>query len=365
MRIGINARLLSTGRIEGLGRYTLETTIAMALSNPRDEFILFFDRPPEDTRWFKDCANISAQIVYLPTRHPILMLIWFESLLRKALVKSKIDVFYSADNFLSLSSETPTVLVCHDLAYNSYPQGLRWDHLWFYRRFMPLYLTRADRIITVSNFVKQDIVNHHKVNQEKITVAYNALPKRKDTDIEVDENRLTKGKYFVYVGSLHPRKNIVGLIKAFFEFRKKTIGFKLALIGKLAWKTKEIRALINDADIVHLESVPDTHLMSYLKSASALIYPSFSEGFGIPILEGFAAGVPVITSQQSSMPEVAGNAAMLIDPHSIESMVTAMDKIIQEPEMRKQLIDLGTIRLKDFSWENSASLIHQIIREVQ
>lgn len=365
MRIGVNARLLGAGPFEGLARYTVETTRAMALANPKDIFILFFDRTPQDTSWFKDCTNISVQIVYLPTRHPVLMLIWFESLLRKALIKSRIDVFYSADNFLSLSSQIPTVLVCHDLAYLTYPQGLRWDHLWFYRKFMPLYLRRAERIITVSNFVKQDIIRNHHIKEDKVTVAYNALPARGESDVEVENDQLEPGRYFVYIGSLHPRKNISGLIQAFFEFRNKIKGYKLLLIGRLAWKTKEIRSLLNDSDIVQLQNVEDNHLMVYLKKATALIYPSFSEGFGIPILEGFAAGIPVITSDVTSMPEVAGEAALLINPQFIQSMSAAMEKIVHEPDVRDRLIALGMERLKDFSWEQSSAHIYHQIEEVK
>ena len=365
MRIGVNARLLGSGPFEGLARYTVETTRAMALANPQDNFILFFDRTPQDTSWFKDCTNISVHIVYLPTRHPVLMLIWFESLLRKALVKTQIDVFYSADNFLSLSSQTPTVLVCHDLAYLTYPQGLRWDHLWFYRKFMPLYLRRAEKIITVSNFVKQDIVRNHHIKEDKITVAYNALPERGESAIELENDKLEQGKYFVCIGSIHPRKNIRGLIEAFFEFRKKIKGYKLLLIGRLAWKTQDIRTMLDDEDIVNLQKVEDRHLMAYLKNASALIYPSFSEGFGIPILEGFAAGTPVITSNVTSMPEVAGEAAILIDPQSVWSIADAMEKIILDMDLRKRLVEAGTARLRDFCWEKSGSLIYQKIEEVK
>ncbi|MCB0646532.1 MAG: glycosyltransferase family 4 protein [Saprospiraceae bacterium] len=365
MRIGINARLLGVGPFEGLARYTVETTRAMALANPKDIFILFFDRTPQDTSWFKDCTNISSEIVYLPTRHPVLMLIWFESLLRKALIKAQIDVFYSADNFLSLSSQIPTVLVCHDLAYLTYPQGLRWDHLWFYRKFMPLYLKRAEKIITVSNFVKQDIIRNHHIKEDKITVAGNALPVRMESELDIENDQLKPGKYFVYIGSIHPRKNISGLIQAFFDFRDKIKGYKLLLIGRLAWKTEEIRLILDDPDIVKLQNVEDKHLMAYLKKATALIYPSFSEGFGIPILEGFAAEIPVITSDVTSMPEVAGEAALLINPQSIQSMTAAMEKIVHEPDVRDRLIALGRERLDDFSWEQSSARIYQQIEEVK
>ncbi|HOY14109.1 MAG TPA: glycosyltransferase family 1 protein, partial [Saprospiraceae bacterium] len=354
MRVGVNARLLQSDRLEGIARYLFETVQSMAKQHPEDEFILFFDRPFDTS--FLNLPNIKGVLVPLATRHPILIVLWFEWLLPKALRKHQIDVFYSADNFLSLSTKTPTLLVCHDLAYMSFPQGLRWDYLWFYKVFMPKYLARADKIITVSEFVKRDVINNMQVSSNKISVAYNALPTRENVWIESEValstvKQLAERPYFVFVGALHPRKNIVNLIKAFIQFsQRNNKSHQLVIIGKLAWKTEEIAKMLQTEGVIHLQQIKDNQLMHILKGAVAMVYPSFFEGFGIPILEGFAAGIPVITSSVSSMPEVGGKAVLLVDPQSVNDICVAMERIANDKLLVQKMVLLGEERLKVFDW---------------
>ena len=354
MNIGVNARLLLADRVEGLARYTLETTNQMAKDHPEDEFYLFFDRPfsPE----FLPFDNMHGEVINLPTRHPMLILAWFEWLLPSRLKALKIDVFYSADNFCSLRAKIPSCVVCHDLAYLAYGKGLRWDYLLFYKLFMPKYLRKADHIVTVSSFVKKDIVSKFSISGEKISVAYNALPTRtvgKSTIYAIQK------PYFVFVGSLHPRKNIVNLIKAFNLFLKESaLDFELVIIGKLAWQSTDIKNLMHSPSVKHLLNVKDEELMPILRNAVAMVYPSFFEGFGIPILEGFAAEIPVITSNISSMPEVGGDAALLVDPYDFKEIASAMQIIATDRKLRFSLIEKGKERLLLYDWKVSAKIIY-------
>ena len=368
MRVGVNARLLHSDRLEGIGRYLFETVQSMAKQHPEDEFILFFDRPFDSS--FLKLPNLKGILVPMATRHPVLIVWWFDWLLPKALQKHEIDVFYSPDNFLSLMTKVPTLLVCHDLAYKSFPEGLRWDYQLFYEIFMPKYLAKADKIITVSEFVKNDVIEKMQISSDKITVAYNALPTRENENIEKElglnnVHQLSEKPYFVFVGALHPRKNIVNLIKAFNQFsEQKNHSHQLVIIGKLAWKTDEIAKMMESEGVIHLQNVKDNQLMHVLKGAVAMVYPSFFEGFGIPILEGFAAKIPVITSGTSSMPEVGGKAVLLVDPHSVNDICDAMERLVEDKQLVKKLVELGDERLKDFNWKRSAKIIYKGLSEI-
>lgn len=359
MRIGVNARLLGKPRLEGLARYTQETTIAMAKAHPQDEFVLFFDKKPQDLSLFAELSNIDVRVLGMPTRHPIIILYWFEILVTKALVKESIDVFYSADNFMSLRSLKPTVLVVHDIAYYNFPEGLRWDYRLFYKWFMPAYIHSAKKLVTVSNFVKEEIIKVYQVSEDKITVASNALPTRP----QGGKTQVPKEPYFIYVGSIHPRKNIEGIIKAYLLFKESKPAYKLFLVGRLAWKSDSVKELLHHDGIVHFPDIEDEHIMAMIQGAEALLYPSFSEGFGIPILEGFAAGVPVITSDISAMPEIAGEAAIKVDPYSSEDISKAMMEVSTNSVYRAQMIAKGKERLLAFSWEQSASTIYNLLKK--
>jgi glycosyltransferase involved in cell wall biosynthesis len=362
MVIGVNARLLHTPYLEGLGRYTWETVYAMAKTHPEDQFILFFDRRCDNTR-FMNLPNISSFTLYCPTRHPIFILLWLEILIPIALWLKKVDVFYSADNFISLVSPKPTVMVCHDLAYLSYPKGISWIYRWFYKTMMPLYLKNANQVIAVSNFTKHEINTHFKTKDE-VSVAYNALPTLLFTSKEKSFVPIIKNPYFIYVGSIHPRKNVDGMIHAFLNFKQQdTNEIKLVIIGRLAWKTNETKSLLQHDDIIHLENLNDEHVKPLLSKSIALLYVSNFEGFGIPILEGFNAGVPVITSSTSSMPEVAGDAALLVDPRDLKSISQAMHSLSTDSVLRADLVKKGIQRLKNFDWISSSDVVYQALEK--
>lgn len=362
MNIGINARFLFSEILEGVGRYTWETTKRMIQNHPGDHFFLFFDRPYPKKYIIAD--NVTPIVVSPPARHPLLFYIWFEHRLPKLIEKYDIDVFYSADNFLSLRSEVPTLLVIHDLAYLHYPEHIRWAHRKYYRHFTPRFLNKAGHIITVSNYVKQDLITQFSINENRISVAYNALPERTNT-LYVKKPILDK--YFLYVGSLNPRKNISNLIQAFNDLEKQS-DIKLVLIGTPYNLKKGTQRLIElgkrDKNIIHLTGISDDELMSYIEHAEALAYPSYFEGFGIPIIEAMALGTPVITSNVSSMPEVAGGAAILIDPNSVSELKEAMYMILEDKELVANKVELGYERVKYFSWDDTSSIIYNQLHQL-
>jgi glycosyltransferase involved in cell wall biosynthesis len=361
MRVAVNARLFIKDRIDGIGRYAWETTSRLVLAHPEIRFYFFFDRPWDDL--FILAPNVFPVLVSPPCRHPLLFYIWFEWRLPQLFRKHKIDVFYSPDGFLSLSSGTPTLLVSHDLAYLHYPEYIPIMQRWYYKIFVKRFHLRADHIIAVSQFTKTDIINQFEISQHKTSVAYNALS-GKFLREDRSENFSSSIPYFVFVGTLHPRKNIGTILDAFDHFKDKT-GFshQLLLIGSCMWNCKEFENRINSSswanDIHHIHGMNDDELIQKLKYADAMLYPSRFEGFGIPIIEAMALGVPVITSNVSSMPEVAGDAAILVKPDNFEEISDAMQKIISNLEFRKDLIMKAEENIKRFSWRDTTDHIYE------
>lgn len=357
--------------MEGIARYIYETTKRMTLNHPEVEFHFLFDRPYDKKFLFSD--NVVPHILNPQSRHPLLWYLWFEKSVPGFFKKNQMDCFYSGDMYLSLNTKVPTVYVSHDLNYIHYPEGLKWSHLKYYQKFMPSFHEAADKIISVSEATKKDIIQQYGIAESKIQVAGNALPEsiRKIDHIQnvVTKKNLTNGSnYFCYIGSLHPRKNVGRLIEAFERF-KSTSGsdMKLVLYGRNAWKTSDIFQKYNSSKFKPDILFPDTsnYTVSEILSAStALCYVSLFEGFGIPILEAFECETAVITSKISSMPEVACEAGLLVDPKSIESISNAMLKIYENPQLRNDLIAKGKERLNLYSWDESSEKVFTALKSI-
>jgi glycosyltransferase involved in cell wall biosynthesis len=369
MNIGVNARLLLSENMEGMARFTYETVCQMAIAHPEDKFYLFFDRKVSYDFGFPE--NIIRITVPLQARHPILWHIWFEYMIPYFIKKYKIDVFYSSDGYMSLRTKVPTVLVTHDLAYVHFKEHIPKFALWHYQHFIPKYHRKAKSIIAVSEYVKQDIILNFLIPKDKISVAYNAVKNIQDatnsTGLSADKWPEIKPEkpYFIYIGSLHPRKNILNLISAFNQFNKnENHRFNLVLVGRLAWKSGAIEeAIKNTSDVIHTGIVSETIKYQLLKDAVSLVYVSLFEGFGIPLLEAMQNGVPVITSNVTSMPEVAGDAALIVDPNDLDQISSAMNTFVNDASIRYEYIQRGNKRYKEFSWVKSAEIIYDRLKE--
>lgn len=362
MIIGVNGRLLYQDTLEGIHRYVYETTVHMARMHPETSFIVYLDRKSKATLPFP--SNIKFRTISLPTRHPLLWLIWFELLLPFYLNQDKVDVFYSADGFLSLLTRKPQVLVTHDLAFCHYPEHIPLFHLLYYRLFIKKFHEKAKDIIAVSHATKDDIITRFGINRKKITVAYNAInhevTRSKDFISEdiidlVDDN----SPYFFNIGAIHPRKNIKRICEAFSLCKKKySLPHKLIVAGRFAWKSSQIKKeMKSTSGVIFIGNINDSEKSYLYQHATALLYLSVFEGFGIPILEAMQASCPVVTSSTSSMPEVAGNAAILANPLDIQSMSDAIYQIT-DPIQREIFINQGIQRVEVFSWEDTAEIIY-------
>lgn len=372
MRIAINTRFLLKNKLEGIGWYTYEVCRRLVELRPNDTFIFFFDRPFDEDFVFAE--NIIPVVLSPPARHPILFTIWFEYAVVKALKKYRADVFFSPDNFGSLRTKVPTILVVHDLAYLHFPTQIGQTYLWYYRYFMPRFLQKAQRIITVSEATKKDIQQHFPLPDEIIVVSGNGCRKNfkplQSTERESVRNKYTEGTpYFFYIGAVHPRKNVHRLITAFDQF--KTIvqnDVQLLIAGRFAWQTGAVKTAFEKArykdDIQFLGYVSDEELPKLLGGALALTYVSLFEGFGVPLLEAMNAEVPIITSDISSMPEVVGEAAILVDPENTTAIMRAMQQMYKDKNLRERLIANGRKQRQQFSWEQATVVVNKTIEEV-
>lgn len=371
MKIAVNTRLLIPGKLDGIGRFADETLRIITAKHPEHEFIFYFDRKPHEQFIYN--RNVKPVVLLPQARHPFLFLAWFEASLPLHFMRSKPDVFLSPDGFLSLTTNVKSVGVIHDLNFEHFPEDIPLMVRKYYSNMFPRFARKASRIATVSEYSKSDITNTYHINPEKIDVVYNGagsiFKPLQLTDKEATKQKFSHGnEYFFFIGTLHPRKNLVNLFKAFDQFKKTdSKGIKLVLAGARMWWTDEIRlayeGMEHRDDVIFTGRVTDKELAALMASALALTYVSYFEGFGIPILEAFHCDTPVITSNVTSMPEVAGNAAVLIDPFSLTSIADSMQKVASDEAFRENLIAEGRKQREKFSWEQTAESLWKCVEK--
>ncbi len=362
MRIAVNTRLLLKGKLEGIGWFTYQTLNHIVRNHPEHEFFFFFDRPYDPQ--FVFAPNVTPIVVHPQARHPILFYIWFEWSIPMMLRKYKIDLFLSPDGYMSLSTKVPTCLVIHDLAFEHYPEHSVWSHRMYWRHYSPLFAKKAARIVTVSTFSKNDISTRYGIEPSKIDVVYNGAHDEYKpltvTERDDVKKKFADGcEYFVFAGALHPRKNIVNLLKAFATFKKRQhTNMKLVIVGRMAWKYEEVEQMRAEMpfkeDVRWVGYMNVDELSKVMGGAYALVYASLFEGFGIPILEALQCGVPAIVSNTSSMPEVAGEAGLLVDPADVDDIANKMHLLYKDEALRNKLIANSQQQVKKFDWGRSA-----------
>jgi glycosyltransferase involved in cell wall biosynthesis len=371
MKIAVNTRFLLKDKLEGIGWFTHEIFKRMVRNHPEDEFIFIFDRAYDEQFIFAD--NITPIVISPPARHPILWKIWFDYSIPKILNKIKPDIFISTDGFASLKTDIPQITTIHDLAFEHYPEHLPFKFRYYLRKFTPKFARKVNHIVTVSEFSKSDIEKQYNIPAEKISVVFNGAhqeykPLSQET-IESVRKEFASGKpYFVFAGALHPRKNIEALLEAFEQFKNATKSdMQLLLIGRFAWKAEGIKkALVHHKyrdDIHNYDYMNVDKLSKIIGSAFALTFVSLFEGFGIPILEAIRCNVPSITSNKTSMPEVAGKSGILVNPSSTEEITDAMIDITENPIVREQLVSNCAEQSKKFSWDISSERFYEIIQK--
>ncbi len=362
MNIVVNAQVLVKDQLDGIGWFTYETLKRITRNNPEHTFYFIFDRSYSEEFIFSD--NVKPVILHPQSRHPFLWFLRYELLMPMILNKYKADIFVSPDGWMSLGLKVPSVQVIHDLNFEHYPKDLPFWTRKYYKTLFPRYARRAAQIATVSQYSKNDIVKTYGISPGKIDVVFNGCnadfkPFSGDENIKIREQYSRGAPYFLYVGALIPRKNVSRLFQAFDKFKKyDNNNTKLLVAGHKMWLSNHIdstfRDMRNKDDIIFVGRKNVDELTKLYSAAIALTYVSYFEGFGIPILEAFNADTAVITSNCTSMPEVASSAALLVNPFSVDSIADAMIKLNNSSDLRKQLVEKGKERRKVFSWDNTA-----------
>lgn len=362
LNIAVNTRLLLEDKLEGIGWFTYETLKRITKNHPEHQFFFLFDRPYSEKFIFE--KNVTPIVLFPQARHPFLYYLYFEFAVSSALKKIKADYFISPDGYMPLCSSVKTLNVIHDINFLHRPKDLPWLTRSYYNYFFPKFAKKAARLATVSEFSKRDIVNSYGISSDKIDVVYNGCNLNYKPASE-EEQRKTKYKYsdgrpyFLFVGSLNPRKNTRNLLIAFDEFKKTYPNdIKLILAGQVMWDDSDFKDTYHNMkfkpDVHFLGRVPSSDLKNVIASALALTYVPFFEGFGIPILEAMYCDVPVITSNVTSMPEVAGDAGMLVNPNSTFDIKECMLSIARDNDLRTRMIEKGRIQREKFSWDTTA-----------
>ncbi|MBO73733.1 MAG: glycosyltransferase [Flavobacteriales bacterium] len=352
-RIALNARLLIPNRLEGIGWFTDACYRRMIAAHPEHEFLLLFDRAPDAA--FGYGPNATSMRLFPPARRPFLYDVWFDFSVTRALSRWKADVFVSTDGMLSRRTTVPQLAVFHDLNFMHHPEWMPEREARYYRSRFPEFAHIAKRLVTVSEFSKNDIVEQFAVPSQAIDVVYNAPDAlyAQDTVPEVESERIYTGgrPYFLFVGSLHPRKNLEGLLEAFGMYRARGGKLDFLIVGAGMWTSSEVLQ-----DGVHYAGrLSRDELAVVMRCAEGLVFVPWFEGFGVPIVEAFAAGVPVIASNTTAMPEVCGGAAAaLVDPANAIEISEAMKRLEVDSTLRSGAVKAGLSRVQDFSWDVSA-----------
>lgn len=369
MKIVVNTRLLLDGRLDGIGWFAYQSLKRITRQHPDIHFVFLFDRPYNEKFVFAD--NITPIVISPPARHPFLYYYWMQHAVKPLLKRLKPDLFLSPDGFLALGAKCRQLPVIHDINFVHYPKDLPFFTRHYYNHFFPRFAKEATRIATVSEFSKKDIVDQYHVSVSKIDVVYNGIHDYFDV-VSNDVKTITKEKYakgfnyFIFVGSLHPRKNILRLIKAFHLFKTETkSNFKLVLAGAIFWGENEMYELIKNLqienEIVFTGRVANTELKNLIASAFALTYLPYFEGFGIPIVEAMQCGIPILAANASCLPEIAGDAAIYANPFDENEIKHAMITLYEDNEIRTNLICKGLERKNNFSWDKTANLLWRSI----
>ncbi len=365
MRIGIDAYEANQEIKVGIGRYAFELLWQLYYCAKNDDIILFVpnqklpDLPPQRPGW---------EYRIVPSRS-----LWTFFALPHAIKKETLDVFFSPTHYIPLVSSVPRTFSIMDLSY------VRFSSLFQFKdrlklRFGTQYSVRtARKIFTISHFSKQEICDFYGIAQDRVVVTYPGFNSSlfrpyHARDIQPVLKKYTLEKdYIISIGTIQPRKNIVRLLKAFESLKNRKE--KLLILGKKGWLYKEILSKIRNLErtgkVQYLDFVPDQDLPLLLAGARCFVSPSLYEGFGLPAVEAMACGVPVVVSNISSLPEIVGNAGILVDPYSIGSIASGISQAFSlTSSQRKTIIQKGFVQSQQFNWRTCAQLTLQGLQSV-
>ena len=357
--VGVNAHLLSLAegyRSAGISAYIFNLLRALPAAAMEMEYTVFLSEGR-----YGGAPGLQLQLSRLPTSLPPVRIFWEQALLPWVARREGIDLLHNTAFVGPLASGCPTVVTVHDLSFLYFPESFRWLRRSYLQIFARMSVRQARRVIAVSESTKQDLVKIYGISPAKIDVVHNGVdasfqPLPADQVAAFRQQKGLPDRFVLFVGTLEPRKNVVGLIEAYAKLPKERP--PLVLVGGKGWFYDEIFARVEALELtgeVHFAGfVPTEELRLWYNAADLFVYPSIYEGFGLPPLEAMACGTAVITSTASSLPEVVGDAGQLVDPTDGEALASAMARVLDNGDLREQMQSDGLAQASGFSWENTA-----------
>jgi glycosyltransferase involved in cell wall biosynthesis len=355
-RIGIDARLTYYTQ-GGISQYTQQIIRALGNIDAQNEYLLLHSR--RDARDLAAASNQRRIICWTPSHHRIERLA-----LAVELAGRRLDLLHSPDFIPPIGGRYKSVITIHDLAFLFYPKYLTAESRRFYNSQINAAVRRADHIIAVSEATRQDVIDHLGAPAEKISVVLEAADPRYQPAPPTEVERVSSAlglppDYLLLVGTQEPRKNIDGLLRAYALLRERLPGAPLLVIaGGRGWLADDLTELAASlglgAPVRWLGHIPTDDLPALYSGASVLGFPSFYEGFGLPPLEAMACGTPVVVSDRGSLPEVVGEAGLLVNPDDPAAIAAALEQVITDSALAADLRARGLERASTFSWERAA-----------
>ncbi|AXI24804.1 glycosyl transferase family 1 [Methanofervidicoccus sp. A16] len=375
MKIGIISEPLNQS-LTGVGNYTYNLIKELIKINSIKETTIYLINYNK----IKIFNNLDNVIINNPFKnYPVKTYSWYIYLFMKFKVLPSSEL--SSLEIIHNPSQAPTyfkikqqyVYTIHDLTPILFPNEHKNGKYLIYKLLLPKTLRTADKIIADSYNTKKDIIKYFKIPEDKIKVIHLGVDEKYKPLSEEEINSIKKKysinyPFILYVGTLEPRKNIPTLIKAYYKLKKQGLPHKLVITGKKGWKYKSIFETIDklnlQKDIIFTGYVPEEDLPALYNAADLFVYPSIYEGFGLPPLEAMACGTPVITSNTSSLPEVVGDAGIMVDPYDVDGLSKAMYEVLTNDGLREELRKKGLERAKLFSWKECAEEHLKVYEEV-
>lgn len=372
MNIAINAHILSEADA-GVANYTKNLIESLLAIDSQNSYTLF-GRKEYLERFSKGKVSLSCSDLSLK-KSPV-RLLWEHFILPLKLRRNDLDIFHFPDHSLSLLGlPCPGIITIHDLAFWRIPKAFNYTRQ-IYKRFVSKRsIRKAERIIAVSDFTGSELKQIFNIPDGKISVVHNGVSKSFSPHLKSSRIQEIKKKYAIdenfilFVGTIEPRKNLPRLVRAYDKLLKgSNIGQKLVIIGAKGWLYKEtfktVQELGLNRRVIFLGYIPEYKLPYFYNLADLFVYPSLYEGFGLPPLEAMACGTAVISSNTSSLPEVVGDAAILVDPYNVDEIAEVMYSVLSNEGLRKKLEEKGLKRAKMFPWEKTAQKTLQVYEEV-
>ncbi len=376
MRILVDIRHLTYPLPGGVSEYTRQLLLALFELDQKNEYVLFSSGKTKPSGLVSRSDNVTFIHLNQPNKLLNLRCLFLHHPTLNWHVHDPVDLIFLPNlNIVSLPKDLPTLLMIHDLSWKFFPE--------FYSRKMQLWhkavnperlIEQSRHILTPSNSTTQDVQDVFGIEQSRVSTISHGVdpifkPKMEARDHGIRSKYKLPKRFALFVGTLEPRKNVLGIIEGVKQYRSFTHDdLELILVGKWGWRSAHLQRHLKKREVKnwvrHVGSIPDADRPAFYRSAMVLTWPSLYEGFGLPVLEAMASGTPVITSRTSSLPELAQNAALLIDPYNSTDLSDALFQLLRSQPLQQHLKEKGLVRASEFSWKKSAKQTQEIFEKL-